>query len=187
MSKNRFIASITRFTMAIVVALVAAVALVPSSASAGTITGVYEIKNTQGVRCLTAPSGYLVVQNCANTANQKFQFERMYYDAEGVAWFEIHPKSNESRCLGLVFDSGSNGVALQPETCNGGSAQKFTLVVQSTGSDGNVIVKIQNKFVGKCLQADNPWQNNTYVTQWGCSPLDGGYYTNWQFRWLAHS
>jgi hypothetical protein len=193
--KNTLKKHMGRFMIAAAVAIFGLVALVPpSSASAGTVTGLYEIRNTTGGRCLSVLGGmnanpssaYMTVQGCISSPFQYMQFERIYYDQNGTAWFEIHPKAYVTKCLGLVYEqSWSNGVAFQMGTCNGSSAQKFTLDIVDVLSDGNVRAKIKNKLAGKCMQANSPWADFDYVVQWNCSELQGGAYTTWQFKWLA--
>jgi hypothetical protein len=205
--KTKSTGSRLRLPLLIIFAVVFVVGLLPSNASAaGTITGLYEIKNTLTRRCLTVNGGYsnnvepMVQYTCGGWEYQKFQFKTTY--ASG--WFTIHPKSKPWMCLGIAFDyyapnnSLLDGVPLQQQTCAKDAAgdplgwQMFKLQWVKTFSDGNTMNKIINGYAAKCLQVNGPsYDNYAPITQWNCaSPNTPPYYKqhfNWDFKWLAHS
>jgi hypothetical protein len=171
-----------------------ALALFPGSASAGEITGTYQIKNTNSGQCLSINGGnkdeerYMEQFTCGTNYNynwsyQRFQFERTTPDG----WFVIHPRSKSYLCLSLERSGFENGIPLKSKFCDGSDAQKFQLQFEGyvPNGGGNTRNKIFTYF-GKCLQVDGA-SSYSYarVSQVSCSTP--GYHLIWDFKWLGWS
>lgn len=208
MLRNKFTAAASRLAVVATAAVFAVVLLLPpgSTSAAGTITGLYQIKNTLTGRCLSVNGGYVEGTanmeqfTCGGWAYQKFQFKT----TNNPGWYTMHPKSKPWLCLGIAFnyyspnDSILDGVRLQQQPCATDALgdplghQVFKLQWQTTFPDGNTMNKIINGYAAKCLQVNGPsFDNYAAVTQWNCaSPNSPPYYKqhfNWDFKWLAHS
>ncbi len=206
MSKGTLSALLSRFAAAIVVAVAAVAVVVPPSGAsasggiAGSIAGLYEIKNVKSELCLTVNGGYshkvepMIQYSCRGWAYQKFQFRY----TNNPDFFLIHPKAEPDMCLGMAVEgTQANGVGLEQQYCPHDAygniivvpQQMFSLQQVAVIAGGNVRVKLHS-FTSPCLQVNGASKiNYATISQWDCSPpgnIDTLHYY-WDFRWLAHS